>query len=94
MSQEDAANAVLSAFEACYEDLYLSARTHATAPQAEAICRGAFKYLMRKYLENGETIIPSPDCLLHTARAFAQVQVDRLQKNTNTSNHEAPTLSN
>ncbi|MBT4767411.1 MAG: hypothetical protein HOO04_03530 [Phycisphaerae bacterium] len=94
MSQEDTANAVLSAFEACYEELYLSVRPHVTAPQAEAICRGAFKYLIRKYLEKGETIIPSPDCLLHTARAFAQVQVDRLRKNTNTSNHEASTLSN
>ena len=93
MSQKDAANALLSAFEACYEDLYLSARPHATAAQTEAICRGAFKYLLQKYLENGETIIPSPDCLLHTALAFAQVQVDRLQKNMNTSNHKAPTLS-
>lgn len=93
MSRIDAVHAISTAFEAGYEDLFLSIRPHATAAQSQAICRAAFKYLIRKYLKQTEMIIADPDCLLHTAHAFAQVQIDKLRTNSKTSNHQASSLS-
>ena len=94
MSRLDARNAMLTAFEDGYEELFLSIRPHVTALQADEICRGAFKFLIRKYLTNGETVSPTRNCLLHTAHAFAQIQVDRVHNNPKKTNHEGSALSN
>lgn len=94
MSRIDATNSILTAFEDGYEELFLTIRPHVTALQADAICLGAFKFLIQKYLRNGETVMPTPDCLLHTARAFAQIQVERVHNNPKQTNHEGSSLSN
>ena len=93
MPRFNAANAIQRAFEAGYEDLFLAVRPHVSAAEAQAICRAAFRYLIKRYLENDETTIPSDDCLLHTARAFVQVHLERRVSSTNPAIHHNPTLS-
>jgi len=93
MQRIDAANAIQDAFEAGYEELFLAARRHVSGKEAQAICRAAFKYLIRRFLENDETALPSAGCLLHMARAFVQAHLERSVNNTKLSSHHNPTLS-
>lgn len=93
MPRFDAANAITTAFEAGYEDLFLTVRPHMSGKDAQTLCRAAFKYLIRRFLENDEKTLPSPDCLLHTARAFVQVHLERRLATSKDSKHHNPTLS-
>jgi hypothetical protein len=93
MPRFDAANAITTAFEAGYEELFLAVRPHLSAREAQTLCRAAFRYLIKRYMEKDETTIPSDDCLLHTARAFVQVHLERRLNTPKDSTNQNPTLS-
>ncbi|MDP6986449.1 MAG: hypothetical protein QGG74_00260 [Phycisphaerales bacterium] len=93
MPRFDAANAITAAFEDGYEELFLAVRPHLSVREAQALCRAAFRYLIKRYLENDEKAIPSADCLLRTALAFVQVHLQRRLKTPIDSTNQNPTLS-
>ncbi|HCA38170.1 MAG: hypothetical protein QF781_00490 [Phycisphaerales bacterium] len=93
MPRFDAANAITAAFEDGYEELFLAVRPHLSARETQTLCRAAFNYLIKRYLKTDEKAIPSADCLLHTARAFVQVHLERRLNTNKDTKHHNPTLS-